>query len=60
MYSHVYHELVGMYTDKKDAVEHFVPESFTTPMCAAAARVYAPLLEDYAGNPWLPIVLWHG
>ena len=60
MYSHVYHAIVGMYTDKKDTVEQFVPETFTTPMCAAAARVYAPLPEDYAGNPWLPIVLWHG
>jgi hypothetical protein len=33
-------------------------QSFTTPMCAAAARVHAPLPEDYADNPWLSIVLY--
>jgi hypothetical protein len=60
MYSPVYQEIVGTYTDKNTTVEHFVPESFTTPICAAAARVHAPLPEDYAENPWLTIVLWHG
>ncbi len=47
-----------MYTDQTKAFEHFVPESFTTPMCAAAARVHAPLPEDYADNPWHTIVLY--
>ena len=55
MYSPVYHAIVGTFTDTNTTVEHFVPES-----CAAAARVHAPLLEDYAENPWLTIVLWHG
>ena len=60
MYSPVYHAIVGTYTDQTTAFEHFVPASFTTPMCAAAARVHAPLPEDSAGNPLLTIVLWHG
>ena len=60
MYSPVYHAIVGTYTDQTTTFEHFVPESFTTPMCAAAARVHALLPEDSAGNPLLTIVLWHG
>ena len=58
MYSPVYHSIVGMYTEEKSNFEHFIPESFTTPTCAAAARVYAPIQEDYADNPWLTIVLY--
>jgi len=60
MYSPVYHTIVGTYTDTNTTVEHFVPESFTTPICAAAARVHAPLPEDYTKHPWVTIVLWHG
>jgi len=56
MYSPVYHAIVGMYTDQTTAFKMFVLESFTTPMCAVAARVHAPLPEDYADNPWLTIV----
>jgi hypothetical protein len=58
MYSPVYHSIVGLYTDEKATFEQFVPESFTTPMCAAAAWVQAPLPEDYADNPWLTIILY--
>jgi hypothetical protein len=58
MYSPVYHTIVGTYTDQTTAFEHFVPESFTIPMCAAAARAHAPLPEDYTDNPWLTIVLF--
>jgi hypothetical protein len=58
MYSPVYHAIVGTYTDQTTAFEHFVPASFTTPMCAAAARVHAPLPEDYADNPWVTIILY--
>ena len=58
MYSPVYHSIVGSYTDEKATFEQFVPESFTTPMCAAAARVHAPLQVDYADNPWLTVVLY--
>ena len=58
MYSPVYHKIVGVYTNDTSSYETFVPESFTTPLCAAAARVHAPLPEDYADNPWLTIVLY--
>ena len=58
MYSLVYHTIVRMYTNDTSTFEHFASESFTTPMCAAAARVHAPLPDDYADNPWLTIVLY--
>jgi hypothetical protein len=60
MYSLVYHKIVGTYTDQSVAIEHFVLDSFTIPSCPAAAWVHAPLPEDYAGNPWLIVILWHG
>jgi hypothetical protein len=60
MYSPVYHSIVGTCTDQFVDIDHHVPETFTTPMCAAAARVHAPLLEAYAGNPWHKVLLWHG
>jgi hypothetical protein len=60
MYSPVYQAIVGMYMDQIVDIERHVPELFTTSMCAAAARVHAPLPEDYAGNPWLIVLLWHG
>ena len=49
---------IGMYTNQQVDLDTFVPESFTTPTTAAAARVYAPIADDYMGNPWL-VVLWH-
>ena len=58
-YSPIYKYIIGTYTNQHTDIETFVPILFTTPMNAAAARVYAPLKEDYLGNPWL-IVLWHG
>ncbi len=60
MYSPVYQAIIGTYTDQFVDIECHIPESFTTPMCAAAARVHAPLPEDYVGNPWLIVLLWHG
>jgi hypothetical protein len=53
----VYQNIVGKYTTDNVAYERFVPESFTTPTCAVAARVHAPLPEDYADNPWLWVVI---
>ena len=50
--------MIGMYKEEKSTFEQFIPESFTTPTCAAAARVYAPIQEDYADNPWLTVVLY--
>jgi hypothetical protein len=60
MYSLVYHAIVETNTDQAVANKCFVPDSFTTPICAAAARVHAPLPEDYANNSWLIVVLWYG
>jgi hypothetical protein len=57
IYSPVYRNIVGTYTTESVAYERFVPESFTTPTCAVAARVHAPLPEDYSENPWLWVVL---
>jgi hypothetical protein len=59
LYSPVYQSIVGTYTDQFVDIEQYVTDSFTTTMCAAAARVHALLPEDYADNPWL-ILLWHG
>ena len=59
MYSPIYKFTIGTYTNQHVDLERFIPPSFTTPMTAAAARVYAPLAEDYMGNPWL-VVLGHG
>jgi len=58
-YSPLYSTLVGSYTNQTIDIDKFIPQSFTTPLTAVAARVYAPLKEDYAYSPWLPI-LGHG
>jgi hypothetical protein len=58
MYSPIYKYIIGTYANQQVALDTFVPESFTTPKTAAAARVYAPIVDDYMGNPWL-VVLWH-
>jgi hypothetical protein len=58
-YSLIYKSIIRTYTNQHTDIKTFLPISFTTLMTAAAARVYAPLKEDYLGNPWL-IVLWHG
>jgi len=58
-YSPVYTYLVGTYSDAKLDTTQCDPASYTTPITAATARVYAPLFNDYSGNPWA-IVMWHG
>ena len=58
-YSPVYLYLVGTYSDANVDNASYIPTSYTTPITAAAARVCAPLVADYAGNPWA-LVLWHG
>ena len=60
MYSPVYQAIVGTYTDQFVNLECHVPASFTTPMCAAAAWVHAPLPDNCVGNPWLIVLLCHG
>ncbi len=58
-YSPIYASIVDPYTNQNIDLKPCVPTLFTTPMTAAAARIYAPLYKDYVGNPW-QIVLWHG
>jgi hypothetical protein len=58
-HTHTHTHIVGTYTNQHVDSDNFVPSSFTTPMTATTAQVYAPLKEDYVGNPWLNI-LWHG
>jgi hypothetical protein len=58
-YSPVYSKSIGTYTDNHMDIADYVPGSFTTPLCAAAARIHALLPEYYLGNPWVHI-LWHG
>ena len=57
-YSPVYKRAISTYTDDKDDSDQYVPESFTTPTTASAARVFVPSLDNIKGNPWLRI-LWH-
>ena len=49
---------MGSYSDNFVNIDDYVPDSFTTQICAKAARIYAPQRDDYVRNPWL-IVLWH-
>jgi hypothetical protein len=37
----------------------FIPQSFTTPITATAAWVYAPLWDDYEHSSWLLIIVSH-
>ena len=57
-YSPVYRQAITTYGDHYKDMDSFVPESFTTPDTARAARIYAPDMCDIRGNPWL-LVLWH-
>jgi hypothetical protein len=58
-YSPVYSYLVGTYSDAIMEKDTYEPTSFTTLITAAAARICAPVLHEYAGTPWA-LVLWHG
>jgi hypothetical protein len=58
-YSPIYSKLIGAYTDQHTDLDEYVPGSFTTPLCMAAACIHAPIWEDYFGKPWVH-VLWHG
>ena len=58
-YSPVYQQAITTYCDRFNAtIDSFIPESFTTPMTAKAARIHAPTPDDVRGNPCL-IILWH-
>jgi hypothetical protein len=58
-YSPIYSTIAGTYTNHTIDVDKFIPQSFTTPLTAAAAQVYTPLRDDYVHSPWLHI-LGHG
>ena len=57
-YSPVYRQALTTYGNCYTDIDTFVPESFTTPTSACAARIFAPTNDDIQGNPWL-FVLWH-
>ena len=58
-YSPVYQQAITTYCNRFDeAIDRFIPESYTTPMTATAATIHAPTYDDMRGNPWL-IILWH-
>jgi hypothetical protein len=59
MYSPLYKSIVGAFTNHSIDINLYVPESFTTPITAAAARIYASTLSHYQHSPWLSI-LRHG
>jgi hypothetical protein len=58
-YSPIYSTLVGLYSNHTIDVDRFTPHSFTTPLTAAAACIYAPIKKDYSYSPWLH-ALGHG
>ncbi len=58
-YSPIFKSTVESLMNQQIHINLFVPESFTTPLTAAAARVYAPLKDDYHDSPWL-IIIGHG
>jgi hypothetical protein len=57
-YLPVYQHAITMYGDFYKDINLFVPESFTTPTTACAARIAAPLINKIRDNPWL-LVIWH-
>jgi hypothetical protein len=58
-YSPIYKSIVGSLMNQQIDINLFVPKTFTTPLTATAARVYAPLKNDYHNSFWL-IVIGHG
>ena len=59
MYSPLYESIVGAFTNHSINLNLYVSKSFTTPITAAAAWIYAPTLYNYQHSPWLSI-LGHG
>ncbi len=55
-YSPVYHHAIATYTDEHEDYDQYIPESFTTPMTATTAQIFAPLIDDIKGNLWLRIL----
>ncbi len=58
-YSPVYRQAIPTYSNKyQDEIDHYIPETFTTPITASAAWTFVPPHDNIKGNPWL-INLWH-
>jgi hypothetical protein len=58
-YSPVHQHAILTYSDKyKDDIGSYIPETFTAPITAATAWIFAPHIDKIRGNPWL-IILWH-
>ena len=55
-YLPVYLSLVGLLPNHTPNVDKFIPNSFTTPITARAARTFAPLTKDIQNNPWVRIL----
>ena len=55
-YSPVHKSIVGLLPNYTPNIDKFTPTTFTTPLTARAARIYAPLKEDFQHNPWLSIL----
>jgi hypothetical protein len=55
-YSPIYHTIVGTYANHSVDIDKYTPQSFTTPLTAAAAQIHAPLWDNYTTSPWLPII----
>ena len=55
-YSPVHKSIVGLLPNYTPNIDKFTPTSFTTPLTARAARMYAPLKGDFQHNPWLSIL----
>ena len=58
-YSPVFQRAITTYSDSyKEEITHYTPPTFTAPITATAARIFAPTHDIIKGNPWLSI-LWH-
>ena len=58
-YSPVYQQAITTYHESFNRdIDKFVPDTFTAPITAKAARLFVPIIDDIRGNPWLRI-LWH-
>jgi hypothetical protein len=57
-YSPVYRQAITTYGNFYKDINSFIPESFTTPTTARAARVNAPIIDYIRDNPWLSVI-WH-
>jgi hypothetical protein len=59
-YSPVYHTMLGHFPSYTPNTSLFVPNSFTTPLTAKAARIYAPIQSDYKHSPWFSVICMGG